>query len=121
MGREFFLLDALKGYKWYWRIEPGVNFYCDLTYDPFAEMSRHGKMYGWTIGLWELSTTVPSLFRLSTDYKEEHKLPTSGLWKAVTWSSWIPLPFRILHDGSRNRDKHGDMWNLCQFWSNFEI
>lgn len=29
--------ELLKEYDYYWRIEPDVKFYCDLTYDPFSK------------------------------------------------------------------------------------
>ena len=35
--------------EWYWRIEPDVEFFCDITYDPFFEMKKAGKSYGFTI------------------------------------------------------------------------
>ncbi|KAJ8078793.1 hypothetical protein PM082_013076 [Marasmius tenuissimus] len=47
----FFKHELLKDYKYYWRIEPDVKFFCDLDYDPFLIMEDQKKVYGFTISL----------------------------------------------------------------------
>jgi len=116
---------ALLPYDWYWRIEPDVTFTCAITYDPFRFMRQHNKTYGYTIALWEVGSTCPSIFRTTTTYREAHlsHLSTSPLWTSMLDASWAPLPLRrllmphLLH----SRDRKGDAWNFCHFWSNFEI
>jgi mannosyltransferase len=84
-------------------------------------MAKNKKKYGFVISLWEKGETVPSLFRKISDYKKAHKIPTTNLWKAFIDPSWAPFfvrPFLSLLD---SRDKNGDMWNMCHYWSNFEI
>ncbi|KAK3316202.1 nucleotide-diphospho-sugar transferase [Apodospora peruviana] len=120
---KFYTFDALKEYKWYWRIEPDVDFYCALTYDPFVEMARRSKVYGYTIALPEVPRTCPSLFREMADWKERHRPEIRGseeLWKAMVSPSWVPWPFRRM-SLFRHRDRGGDGWNMCHYWSNFEI
>ena len=119
--RFFYDHPALQKYKWYWRVEPDVEFTCAVTYDPFVEMEKHGKRYGYTIALWELGQTVPSLFRKLVRYKERNNIPTTTLWTAMMDASWLPWPIRRLIFWIRNRDPYGDLWNMCHFWSNFEI
>ncbi|PIA12603.1 glycosyl transferase, partial [Coemansia reversa NRRL 1564] len=41
----FFRHPLLDQYKWYWRVEPGVKFACDIDYDPFVFMERNNKKY----------------------------------------------------------------------------
>ncbi|KAI0378546.1 glycosyltransferase family 15 protein [Hypomontagnella monticulosa] len=118
---NFYKIEALKKYKWYWRLEPDVEFSCSITYDPFVEMARHKKVYGFTISLWEEQQTCPSLFRKVSDWKESQGIPNSDLWKAGVDASWVPWPFRSLMSWFSHRDKSGDRWNLCHYWSNFEI
>jgi mannosyltransferase len=118
---KFYALEALQEYQWYWRIEPDVDFHCAITYDPFLEMERRGKMYGFTVALPEEPRTVPSLFRLMADWKESHGIKDTELWKATVAASWVPWPFRSLMAWFRLRDRHGDAWSLCHYWSNFEI
>ena len=89
--------------------------------DPFVAMANHKKKYGFTVALLELRQTVPTLFRKVTDYKAKHKIPSTNLWNTMINPSWLPLPFRPLMSRLGNRDASGDAWNLCHFWSNFEI
>jgi mannosyltransferase len=118
---KFYMLDVLKNYKWYWRLEPDVDFHCAITYDPFVEMAKNNKMYGYTIALNEVRNTCPSLFRKIADWKEEHRIGTSSLWKATVMASWLPWPFRTWLRWLPHRDRFGDMWSSCHYWSNFEI
>ena len=117
----FFDVDPLLKYRWYWRIEPDVEFTCDITYDPFIEMQKKGKKYGYVIALWELYKTAPTLFRKVSDYKKSHKIRTSRLWSKLVDRSRLFWPVRSFLRLLGNRDAGGDEWNLCHFWSNFEI
>lgn len=36
-------------------MEPGVEFYCDLDYDPFLMMQRTGKRYSFVLAMMEVS------------------------------------------------------------------
>ncbi|EJT81523.1 hypothetical protein GGTG_01501 [Gaeumannomyces tritici R3-111a-1] len=118
---KFYTLEALRGYRWYWRLEPDVDFTCSITYDPFAEMARRGKKYGFTISLWEERDTCPSLFRHMADWKEANGVETTPLWKAAVQASWAPWPLRRLGAWLSQRDRLGDLWSACHYWSNFEI
>ena len=107
---------------------PYLSKFCNklLTFandysDPFVAMAKHKKKYGFTVALLELRQTVPTLFRKVTDYKAKHKIPSTNLWNTMINPSWLPQPFRPLMSRLGNRDASGDAWNLCHFWSNFEI
>ncbi|XPS72143.1 hypothetical protein M3J09_004312 [Ascochyta lentis] len=117
----FYDHPALQPYKWYWRVEPDISLTCSITYDPFIEMAKHGKAYGYTIALWENGRTAASLFRKISSYKSVMHYPTTTLWTAMMAASYSPWPFRYLLALLRNRDASGDLWNMCHFWSNFEI
>ena len=84
-------------------------------------MAKSGKKYGYTMALWELGQTVPSMFRKVSDYKRAQGIPSTNLWNAMVDPSWAPLPIRPLMSLLASRDAQGDAWNLCHFWSNFEI
>lgn len=91
-------------------------------YDPFVSMAVNRKVYGYTIALWELGKTIPSLYRKISDYKANLQIPTTSLWTALIDPSYMPWPIRrFLSPWLRNRDAHGDLFNMCHFWSNFEI
>ena len=64
---------------------------------------------------------MPSLFRKVSDWKKAHKIRTTSLWNAVIDPSYAPWPIRRFLSLLRNRDATGDLWNMCHFWSNFEI
>lgn len=42
----FFQHEALLPFDYYWRIEPGVKYTCDIDFDPFLYMQDNNKKYG---------------------------------------------------------------------------
>ena len=94
----------LAEYDYYWRIEPGVKFFCDLYDDPFKTMRDGGKKYGWTISLYEYSETIPTLWdEVKKFFDKRPDLLAEN--NAMEWLS----------------NDQGETYNLCHFWSNFEI
>lgn len=80
----FFEHPLVKKLDWYWRVEPEVDFYCDLTYDPFIEMEKHGKKYGYTIAIKELVDTVPNLFRFTKKFIKDYDMNLPDTWNFFT-------------------------------------
>ncbi|QPG76938.1 hypothetical protein FOA43_004332 [Brettanomyces nanus] len=168
----FFDHNLVQKLDWYWRVEPDVDFYCDITYDPFREMEAHGKKYGFTVMIKELLNTVPNLFRYTLAYSKKNNITLPDSWslfakdfdfvrgvneqyyrdigkKEQFWSRLqqrIPLlraqqslkenkdeldeyslkALSSLSNPSRLRNVPRDRfdnfeYNLCHFWSNFEI
>ncbi|KAJ2296141.1 alpha-1,2-mannosyltransferase ktr1, partial [Coemansia sp. RSA 2705] len=99
----FFRHPLMDQYKWYWRVEPGVKFACEIDYDPFLFMERNNKKYGFTISIKEVIETIPTLWNTTMQFMDKHRhlIPATNLMEFVT-------------------DKDGD-YNRCHFWSNFEI
>jgi len=58
----FFRHPLVLKYDFYWRVEPGVTYYCDLTYDPFLYMQEHGKVYGFNIVQYDFRETIETLW-----------------------------------------------------------
>ncbi|KAJ2964588.1 hypothetical protein NQZ79_g434 [Umbelopsis isabellina] len=90
------------------RVEPDVKFMCDIDYDPFAYMKKHKKKYGFTISLREFRETVESLWsvtRVWMDANKELVVPSDHPGNLMKF---------ISEDG-------GSTYNMCHFWSNFEI
>ncbi|CAZ84609.1 unnamed protein product [Tuber melanosporum] len=81
----FYNQEVMRKYDWYWRVEPGIELYCDINYDPFTFMRENKKIYGFVISMYEFRDTITTLW-----------------------------------DRTRQFLNHGD-YNLCHFWSNFEI
>ncbi|KAM9909426.1 hypothetical protein OXX69_005438 [Metschnikowia pulcherrima] len=69
--------------EWYWRVEPNVKFFCDLTYDPFIEMEKRNKKYGFTVTIQELYYTAPSLFAVTKAFIKENNIKVQSAWDLV--------------------------------------
>ncbi|CDS04523.1 hypothetical protein LRAMOSA07187 [Lichtheimia ramosa] len=100
----FFKHPLLDSYDWYWRVEPGVRFFCDITYDPFLFMEKHGKKYGFVVTLLELRETIPTLWETVKEYAQSRHIDLNRPGSLFPYF----------------RGADGD-YNLCHFWSNFEI
>ncbi|KAM5545565.1 hypothetical protein V8D89_000603 [Ganoderma adspersum] len=100
----FFRHPALQKYKWYWRVEPDVHFHCDVDYDPFLYMEDHNKTYGFTITMYEFGATIPTLWDTTKEFIKAH-------------------PEYVAKNNAMGymSDDNGNSYNLCHFWSNFEI
>ncbi|CAG8644592.1 5909_t:CDS:2 [Cetraspora pellucida] len=55
-------------YDYYWRLEPGVDFTCDINYDAFKFIKENNITYGFTIALLEVSETIPTLWKSVIDF-----------------------------------------------------
>jgi mannosyltransferase len=111
--------------------------------DPFLKMIESNKTYGFTIAVKELKETVPNIFRYASAYKRVNNLTSQGLWEMFVEPQpekpeelpeddpnyKHPLPEEILRgDPSRAslptidpEAMEGEKYNMCHFWSNFEI
>ncbi|KAL2752366.1 glycosyltransferase family 15 protein [Sodiomyces alcalophilus JCM 7366] len=135
----FYKHELLMKYEWYWRLEPEVSYFCDITYDPFQEMIKANKTYGFTIAVKELRETVPNIFRYASAYKRNKGLQSKGLWEMFVEpidpkedaSGSDDSSQNVLQNQSPNPNNalpkvdpesmEGETYNMCHFWSNFEI
>ncbi|KAI9749418.1 MAG: hypothetical protein M4579_006884 [Chaenotheca gracillima] len=139
----FYKHELLQKYEWYWRLEPEIKYFCDITYDPFIHMARANKTYGFTIAVKELKETVPNIFRYASAYKRVNNITSQGLWEMFLEEPpeqpkdlprddpnyKPPLPEEILKtDPGRGvlpdvdpDAMESEKYNMCHFWSNFEI
>lgn len=100
----FYRHELLQKYRYYWRVEPDIKIFCDVDYDPFLVMEDQNKVYGFTISLYEYQATIPTL------------------WNDV--KSFINANPDFVAPGNAMEflsDDGGESYNLCHFWSNFEI
>ncbi|KAI5965437.1 KRE2 [Candida theae] len=100
----FWRNPLLDEYEWYWRVEPGIEIHCDLNYDLFKYMQDNDKVYGFTISIHEFEKTIPTLWQHTKDFIEKNP-------QYVDKDNFLDF---ISDDG-------GKTYNLCHFWSNFEI
>ncbi|KAI9370584.1 nucleotide-diphospho-sugar transferase [Aspergillus egyptiacus] len=132
----FYKHPLLMKYEWYWRLEPEIKYFCDITYDPFIKMAEANKTYGFTIAVKELRETVPNIFRYASAYKRKKNIESQGLWEMFLepreeakpdeeQPENLPEEILMTEPGERNEidpeTMEGENYNMCHFWSNFEI
>jgi alpha 1,2-mannosyltransferase len=100
----FFRHPLLDDYEYYWRIEPNVEYTCDIDFDPFMYMKKHGKKYSFTMSLYEYEETIPTLWETVRGFANEH-------------AELVQYPNALDWMANASRDSY----NRCHFWSNFEI
>ena len=96
-------------------------------------MIEQNKTYGFTIAMKELRETVPNIFRYASAYKRLNNITSQGLWEMFTEPD-DPKELRDLPVGMSPNDPlkntppeidkeamEGERYNMCHFWSNFEI
>ncbi|OQO00255.1 hypothetical protein B0A48_14042 [Cryoendolithus antarcticus] len=100
----FFHHPLMLNYEWYWRVEPSIELYCDIPYDPFKFMADNKKKYSFVLSLYEYVETIPTLWDSVTKFMAKH-------------------PEHVAKDNSMAflSNDGGKTYNHCHFWSNFEI
>jgi len=68
----FFRQEIMQEYDWYWRVEPSIELYCDVDYDPFKYMQDHNKKYSFVLSLYEYKETIPTLWDSTKKFIKEH-------------------------------------------------
>jgi mannosyltransferase len=110
-------------------------------------MEENNKTYGFTIAIKELRETVPNIFRYASAFKRTNNMTSRGLWEMfidhdkekqrkkdqakdeAKRKNKKPLPEEILNtepgkgtiEGIDPDAMEGESYNMCHFWSNFEI
>ncbi len=107
----FFNHDLLKEYTWYWRVEPEVEYFCDIDFDPFQYMIDNKKVYGTMLIPYEIIDTIPSLWSTVKSFVKLENLTSTMLGQKRTKDNALYL---ISEDD-------GETYNNCHFWTNFEI
>ncbi|KAJ5223380.1 hypothetical protein N7468_007922 [Penicillium chermesinum] len=108
----FYKHPALEKYRYYWRIEPNVKFFCNVDYDVFRYMEDRNKTYGFTINLYDAPQTIPSL------WPETKKFLAAN----PTFISENNMLEWITDDQARpDHTEAANGYSTCHFWSNFEI
>ena len=99
----FYKHELLQKYEWYWRVEPDIEFYCPIKYDPFALLNQENKLYGFVMSLIEVTETIPTLWNVTKQFIKENPdlIPKEN-----------SLDFLV---------KNAGWYSKCHFWSNFEI
>ncbi|CAI4051531.1 hypothetical protein SKDZ_15G2470 [Saccharomyces kudriavzevii ZP591] len=100
----FYKHPLMDDYDWYWRVEPDIKLNCDINYDVFKFMKDNNKKYGFAISIKEYEATIPTL------------------WETIR--NFMKANPDLIHKNNMLdfvSDDEGLSYNLCHFWSNFEI
>jgi alpha 1,2-mannosyltransferase len=68
----FFRHELMMNYEYYWRVEPSVELYCDVHYDPFRYMHENKKKYSFVLSLYEYYDTIPTLWDSTKKFMKNH-------------------------------------------------
>lgn len=110
---NFYRIPELQKYKWYWRIEPRVQFHTDVDYDVFKYLEGTGRIYGFTISIYDIERTIPLLWPDTMRW-----LNLGDNYKYVNANG----AFQFLTENLQNPQKNEMTgFSTCHFWSNFEI
>ncbi|PFH61283.1 hypothetical protein XA68_17796 [Ophiocordyceps unilateralis] len=109
----FYKHPALEKFRYYWRVEPKVHFFCDIDYDIFAYMYDNNKTYGFTINLYDDPKTLPTLWTETVKFLSDHTNHPVHEKSALNW----------LTDDKRRpeHNRRAQGYSTCHFWSNFEV
>ena len=100
----FWQSELLDEYEYYWRVDTDITIFCDIQYDLFKFMKVNNKKYGFILSVSEYEQTIRSLWRTVKDFSK--KFP------------------KYIHKNNLMgfvSDDNGETYNMCHFWSNFEI
>lgn len=100
----FFRHPLMQQFEWYWRVEPSIELFCDIHYDPFRFMAEKKKKYSFVLSLYEYVETIPTLWDSTKKFMKNH-------------------PEHVAEGNSMGflSDDGGESYNHCHFWSNFEV
>jgi len=68
----FFRQELMLNYEWYWRVEPSIELFCDIDYDPFKFMADNKKKYSFVLSLYEYVETIPTLWDSTKKFMKAH-------------------------------------------------
>ena len=96
----FFRHELMNQFEYYWRVEPSVELFCDIHYDPFRFMVDNKKKYSFVLSLYEYVETIPTLWDSVKKFVKAH-------------------PEHIHPENSMGflSDDGGDTYNKCHFVS----
>lgn len=94
----FFRHPLMLNYEYYWRVEPSIELFCDISIDPFRYMKENNKMYSFVISLYEYYETIPTLWSSVKSFMKKHPehIPNGNAMEFVS-------------------DDGGETYNKCHF------
>lgn len=112
----FYKQKRLLDYEWYFRVEPDVKYMCDFQYDPFTVLRENNKIYGFVLTIHDYENTMPSLWPTVENFMKDHKElihPNNSIDFITSNETSLNYDYKLPESNTS--------YNLCHFWSNFEI
>lgn len=109
---NFYNHERMKQFRYYWRLEPKTNYFCDLDYDVFKFMQDNQKVYGFVLNLYDSPDSVRSLWPTTQEFLKQNP---QYLNKNAALS-WI-----LENEQNPDQTEVANGYSTCHFWSNFEI
>lgn len=111
----FYKQKRLLNYDWYFRVEPDVEYMCDFLYDPFTLLRTNNKAYGFTITIPDYFNTIPTLWPTVKEFMAKYPqyLHPNNAIDFITSNETD-----IFHGTFTDSNSE---YNMCHFWTNFEI
>ncbi|RYP88168.1 hypothetical protein DL770_004673 [Monosporascus sp. CRB-9-2] len=118
----FALEKRLATYNYYWRVETGVQYKCDINYDVFRFMRDNDMAYGLNVALLEDRRAIPSL----RDQTREFVLANMDMVDDEAHISWL---FGVSKEEDDVAEEDVDTrlllagreYSNCRLYSNFEV
>eukprot|EP01135_Chromosphaera_perkinsii_P002530 Nk52_evm46s224 gene=Nk52_evmTU46s224 len=105
-----YMLKELEPYNWFWRLDDDVHYFCNLDYDPIDYLRQRGMVYGFSITIKEVMSTVTSFYSVARNF-----FAFKGL-KYVTDAPWFGF-----FEQKAKQQHTTPRFNGCHFWTNMEI
>ncbi|KAH8649028.1 glycolipid 2-alpha-mannosyltransferase-domain-containing protein [Xylariales sp. PMI_506] len=117
----FALEDRLQQFDWYWRVEPDVQYTCNINYDVFRFMQDNKMAYGFNMAILDDARSFPSLWERTQAFSRTNK----DMVNPQADMRWLlhdtDEPMRMIRSGFGFQESLSAEYNNCQFYSNFEI
>jgi len=101
----FFRHPLLQQYKYAWRVEPGIQILCKPKEDPFLLMHTNQYIYGFNVAPQDIRESITTLWDSTKKYLSQNE--------------------SMIHKDSLKNfisdNENLEHYNLCHFWTNFEI
>ncbi|KAJ8114036.1 hypothetical protein ONZ43_g5002 [Nemania bipapillata] len=123
----FALEKRLTSYEFFWRVEPGVDFSCNINYDVFRFMRDNNMAYGFNMAILDDARSFPSLWDRTKTFIKNNK---DMIHEDADYDWLLQGPIQgdeisRLPKPSKGLDSYDDFdhleYNNCQFYSNFEV
>ncbi|KAF3055187.1 Glycolipid 2-alpha-mannosyltransferase 2 [Daldinia childiae] len=112
----------LANYDWFWRVEPAVQFSCDINYDVFRFMQDNNMAYGFNMAILDDARSFPSLWERTKEFIDhnEELVDEDADFNWLLYTAEDHDDVIRPHTGAKEGLGDGE-YNNCQFYSNFEI